>query len=94
MRTVNYSIEKLVSRTESIPVNKEEILRITEDKQNRTIFCEIGLSNESGVVDKLPVIIEGDHYTLLMSDNSDFAPNKPENEYREIDLWHIVDLIR
>ncbi|MEF2243968.1 hypothetical protein V1L65_03380 [Paenibacillus sp. IITD108] len=40
------------------------------------------------------VAISGTMYELLMSENPSFAPNKPQNEYREVDIWYIVDLIR
>lgn len=38
--------------------------------------------------------IIGDNFELLMSSNPEFAPGKPENEFRRSDLWHFVDLLR
>lgn len=94
MRTVNYSIEKIVSQMGSINITTEEIIRITEDKNNKYVYCEFAISSDSGIVDTREITITGEDYELLMSSNPEFAPNKPANEYREVDIWHMVDLIR
>ncbi|WP_181950802.1 hypothetical protein, partial [Sporomusa ovata] len=80
---------------EAIKIVKEDIISIAEDKANKHIHVKINLVGASGnTVLSEEYGIDGDKYLLLMSANPTFAPSKPENEYRECDLWYIIDLIR
>ncbi|WP_331697658.1 hypothetical protein [Paenibacillus sp. IITD108] len=64
-------------------------------KPTKTIEVLIHLKDEQDeVIRSEQVAISGTMYELLMSENPSFAPNKPQNEYREVDIWYIVDLIR
>ncbi|CQR74168.1 hypothetical protein SOV_22950 [Sporomusa ovata DSM 2662] len=95
MREVNKTVNVTKTVQEAIAIVKEDIISIAEDKANKHIHVKINLVDVSGnIVMSEEYGIDGDDYTLLMSANPDFAPNKPENEYREADLWYIIDLIR
>lgn len=73
----------------------EEILQIAENKDNQTVTVYVVLKDADGKrLQQEPYCINGSNYTLLMSASPSFAPGKPENEYREVDLWYMVDLIR
>lgn len=76
----------------------EEILSINENKQMRFINVVVGykVDEVSDFIQNVNDIYEivGDNYDLLMSENPEFAEGKPQNEYREADVWHIIDLIR
>jgi len=86
------TIQKISQKTETI--TQEVIDSIYEVKNLESITVTVSLINSVG--DKVKSEsheIVGDNYRLLMSDSPNFAPNKPENEYREVDLWHVIDLI-
>lgn len=94
MRNANFTVnaEKVVQQ--SITISKEEFIRIIEDKLDGSITCVINMYEGDTFVESNMFFIGGDKYALLMSESPEFAPGKPVNEYREIDLWHIIDLIR
>ncbi len=73
----------------------EELVTINENKIYRNISVEVHQKDMNGrILQNLTYFIQGENYDLIMSANPDFAPNKLENEYREIDIWHIIDSIR
>jgi hypothetical protein len=89
---------KIITKTEIVPVTKtavkEELSEIYENKTNQVINVTISYFDANGDdIDFKQLAIEGDDYYLLMSANPTFAPEKPENEYREVDLWYIIDQI-
>lgn len=89
--------EYLVKKTidASVIITKEDFLAITEDKVSRIISLDIGLYDQEGVLVTTEFLkVVGDHYDVLMSESPPFAPGKPANEYREVDLWYIVDQVR
>lgn len=94
MRTVDYQINKMIQQIDTIQITGEKLFRITEEKTSRVVLCDIGIYSNDSLIDTKQIIIEGEHYNSLMSDSPDFAPNKPENEYREVDLWHVIDVVR
>lgn len=74
---------------------QENIYMTNQNKIEKKI--EIGvqyLKEDGSFIHSETYLVEGENYTLLMSTDSCFAPGKPENEYREIDLWCIIDKIR
>lgn len=78
-----------------VVATKEEILRINENKINANIEVEVALKTDNDeVLQVMTYYIVNDKYELLMSESPEFAEGKPANEYREIDLWYIIDLIR
>jgi hypothetical protein len=79
----------------NIPVVSEEFITINENKQSEIIQVFISVKSADGtVVKEEGYQIFGDEYKSLMSESPSFAPGKPANEYREVDLWHIIDSIR
>lgn len=95
MRTVNRTIS--IEQTSFIEASivTESILSISEDKDKKQIVIITDLIGADGVKIKDELYcISGSNYDLLMSANPTFAPNKPMNEYRENDLWYIIDLIK
>jgi len=89
VKSITQTVEQSVSSA------TEEITTIVEDKSKS--YINVGITfkdSDSNTIGTENVMIVGDHYTLLMSANPEFATSKPENEYRESDLWYIIDLIR
>jgi hypothetical protein len=73
----------------------EEMSTILEDKINKFITVEVIQRDvNKKLLRSLKYTIIGDNYDLIMSVSPSFAPNKLENEYRECDLWYIIDLLR
>jgi hypothetical protein len=94
MREINKSITYEKKQIINDIAVKEDVVSITEDKINKRIDVCTALKNaDEEVVGEKAYTIAGDKYDLLISANPSFAPNKPENEYREIDLWYVIDLI-
>lgn len=94
MRTCNKEVTIVNTVEENVSVNNEEIININENKTLKMITVTINYLADSTSVKQENIIISGDNYDSLMSENPSFAPGKPENEYREADLWYIIDLIR
>lgn len=95
MRILNKTIS--FEETVQIQVEKnivsEEIMKIVESKFDKTITVYTELKDENGIpVDFIKYEIKGEKYDLLMSDKPDFAPEKPFNEYREIDIWSVLEM--
>lgn len=90
--------EKVFNITEQITTEKEaaneDIRTIVENKGRRLIELGIAYYDATGsTITTETVLINKDNYELLMSESPDFAPGKPANEYREVDLWYMVDKI-
>lgn len=49
------------------------------------------LSDTGRELDTKRVLIQGTYYDALMSEFPEFSPTKPAHEYREVDLWFIID---
>lgn len=95
MRSTNYELtyKKEIEVTNQIVT--EKLSSITENKDNKTIEIIINGYDELGYIAKTEYIdIIGYNYDLIMSDKPSFAPSKPANEYREEDLWYMVDKIK
>lgn len=72
----------------------EYIVVCYENKDNKYVSVVVNYLDENNIViGEKRFDITGDHYDLLMSESPDFAPGKPLNEYREVDLFYIIDLI-
>jgi hypothetical protein len=82
-----------------VEVNKlattEELVSIMETKLNRLVQVRVHIKDGHGeVIQNEAFDISDENYDLLMSESPSFAPGKPLNEYREQDIWHVIDLIR
>lgn len=94
MREVSLQLTKTVTEYVMVTAVSEEIISIQEDKIGRNIEVVTEFKSAHGESLKRQAhTISGNYYDLIMSANPDFAPGKPENEYREIDLWHVIDLL-
>ncbi|SDW21872.1 hypothetical protein [Paenibacillus sp. PDC88] len=94
MRTSNKSILVTKSVQSNVVVSYETLEEIYESKPSSRIDVRIGYYSENGeLLRTQSITISGDNYMLLMSESPKFAPGKPANEYREADLWHVVDNI-
>lgn len=94
MREMNDTVEVVVRQTQSLTIAYADFTFVTESKMNCTISGEIGyFSADDKQLGCKSFLIDGQYYTLLMSDRPPFAPYKRANEYRESDLWYILDLI-
>ncbi|MEK4328907.1 hypothetical protein MKX70_24010 [Paenibacillus sp. FSL R7-0312] len=95
MRSSNRYVTLTESVKKQVEVSTEEFYVINENKGSRIVDVTIALKSADGTVLTHEYYqVRGQHYDLLMSESPDFAPGKPPNEYREADLWHIIDLIR
>lgn len=95
MRSVNYELTYKKETEVTNTIIKEELINISENKIDKTIELTINKYDDSDCIAGVEYVnIVGDNYDLLMSANPTFAPNKPENEYREEDLWYIIDVIK
>jgi len=93
------NILKTVLVTEQVQneytATSEEFSTILENKSNQYIAVTVNQKDlNNRVLLSYKYTIDGDKYAQIMSANPPFAPEKPANEYRESDLWHMVDLIR
>ena len=98
MRTINKEIiisKQVVENCITDIAIAEELVVISEDKPNQTVFVQVSYKNSAGdELSRENYTITGSSYALLMAENPDFAPGKPANEYREADLWYVIDLMR
>lgn len=79
---------------EEVEIINEELAFIAENKEHRQITVKVSLLDNRGEIRGAEDYeVSGDYYSLLMSANPEFAPNKLANEYRESDIWYIIDLI-
>lgn len=91
-------VTKIIKQSKVVEVEEmvfsEEFTAITDMKNVRTVRARSEYKNSSGeVIGTEEYEISGTWYDLLMSESPEFAPGKPANEYRETDLWHIIELI-
>lgn len=94
MRASTKIIQKQETTAVNVPAATEELQFISEDKRLRQIHVIVTYMDADGSVLQLSNFsIQGKNYSLLMSPSPDFAPGKLENEYREVDLWYLIDLI-
>lgn len=94
MRAVRKMFEKIKKVTYYEEAITEEIYLIEENKLNNTVVVRTVFKGIYGeVLSEMTYWITGDNYDKLMADSPEFAPGKPENEYREVDLWYIIDKI-
>jgi len=63
------------------------------DKDNKTILATVKWVADGKVLGTKQYTISGDNYDLLMSASPVFAPNKPQDDFREEDLWYVINLI-
>jgi hypothetical protein len=92
VREVNYQVtcDKIVATT--VDAVSERIANIYEDKLSKNITVTVqSLDIEGAVVKEEQKHIVADAYNMLMAANPDFAPGKPANEYRESDIFYILD---
>ena len=94
MRSTNKTIVKRELVDVEYVVTSESILSINENKVSKDIVVEVGLQNDDKIVSTEVHYITDSKYDLLMSASPNFATGKPVNEYREVDLWYIIDLLR
>ncbi|WP_445506785.1 hypothetical protein [Niallia sp. 03190] len=95
MRTVNLNIDITRVMSETKSVVEEDILIKNDSKSQKYLYVQTVYRDANRTPIKYnDISITGSYYDLLMSQTPDFAPNKPLNEYREVDLWYIIDLIR
>lgn len=72
----------------------EEIQSIYEHKVDKFVNVTTILRDAEGAPVRTRVHeIVGSFYDMLMSGLPDYAPGKPAHEYRESDLWHVIDLM-
>ena len=97
MRDCNVTITSVntTKNNVTIEVVKEEIVSICEYKQDKFVAVTVAkYDSDNNNVAVENYVIKGDNYDLLMSANPSFAPQKPANEYREADLWYVIDQVR
>jgi hypothetical protein len=94
MRACSRVFEKQQLMPIRIEATNEEMSYIAENKAARLITVTVVFKDSNGnIVAQEQHEITNDFYDLLMSEYPEYAPNKPANEYREADLWHVIDLL-
>lgn len=97
MRDINktFDLKKTVD-VETVETAVKEILSVIyENKAREYVDVEVQYITESGqVISQENYAITDQKYELLMSESPGFAPGKPYGEYREVDLWYIIDQMR
>ena len=95
MRTSNKEFQKADTVITTKQAVSEEITAIKELKPSKYVEVTTDFKDSTGaVIHTDTTIIRDEKYDLLMSESPPFAPGKPALEYREVDLWHIIDMIR
>jgi hypothetical protein len=88
-----------MSREVTIPQQTviEDICTIDETPGHQVRFT-VGKKDSDGewiVPQQFEIfLVAGDEYTELNGPPLDWCPDKPEGTYRNIDLWHYVDMAR
>lgn len=94
MRASNKEVTHSVYTSVTKKASTEELIVISEYKQEKRIKVTVGYFEEDGrLMDQVEVVIYDEYYEMLMSDSPNFASGKPLNEYRESDLWYVIDLL-
>lgn len=92
MRLTTKKFTRLVST--AVQASTEEIETLEENKTEQSIRVGLVYKDREGeIIYRQAYIISEGFYTLIMSESPDFAPGKPANEYREVDIWHIIDML-
>lgn len=95
MWTINKPIIKksVVETTETATL--AEIAKYDTDINFRTVNVKVQYKKDDGtVLSEEFFTIFGDNYDLLMSESPEFAPGKPENDYRVSDLEYVIKKIQ
>lgn len=95
MRTINktYTINKVV--TETVTAVREDIVTYSVDREQKFVYVKTSCKDvDNNEVDSQELKIIGENYDLLMSESPDFAQGKPENDFRECDLFYVIDKVR
>lgn len=95
MRECNNQVTSTEIKSVNTVAVKEAIISVCEYRQAGFIgvtVAKYGINNDN--VANENYVIKGDNYEILMSANPSFAPQKPADEYRDDDLWYIIDKIR
>jgi len=90
------SIEKTIQTTTETVVNStavtEEITNIIRNLSMKVVNVQVTYYDSSGnALSYENYNISGDNYTLLMSESPSWASGKPSGEYRQDDLWFLMD---
>ncbi|CDN44187.1 hypothetical protein [Paenibacillus sp. P22] len=94
MRLVKKTINVQQVTNVAKPIRYEDIRTTFLNKNEQYVVVEIALLDENQVIATTKRYeITGDDYNLLMSASPDFALGKPAGEFREVDLWYIIDQI-
>lgn len=95
MREILKTVMVIEEVQNSYTATSEELDAILENKTNKYITVTVNQRDLNGrILIVYKYTIDGDRYTQIMSDRPAFAPDKPTNEYREVDLWYMIDQIR
>ncbi|WP_312093805.1 hypothetical protein [Niallia sp.] len=95
MRTANITFQIPKTVMENKLAVKEELNSICEYKDQKSVSIDVYYRDSNDkVIGTQSYAITGEKYDLLMSESPDFAVGKLQNEYRESDIWYVIDLIR
>lgn len=73
----------------------EDIVSTSHDKISKKLSLTVHLYREDqSFINGESYVIEGGDYAFLMSDDPAFAEGKMADDYREVDLWCMVDKLR
>lgn len=93
MRTIAKKFPVLTQTQET--ATREDIVVKNTNKEMKLIYVEVSFTKEDGTeLNRDKLTITGENYDLLMSESPEFAPNKPINDFREEDLFYIIDKMR
>ncbi|MER2057237.1 MAG: hypothetical protein ABTA16_00355 [Niallia sp.] len=92
MRAANVSM--IINKPTLINFTNEDIISEVKNYEEKRIVVVTKYLNDLESSDGTTTIIEGEYYDLLMSQSSEFTEGKPLNDYREHDLWYVIDLKR
>lgn len=95
MRVINKEVDVVKEMKVKEVATQEEIYLTSENKEIQRVEVSIALKNNEGTIIKTEFYeVQGHYYEMLYSDSPAFPPEKPRGNYREIDLWYVIDLIR
>lgn len=94
MRVSEKEITVVRSVISKVLAATEHLISINNYKESRTLVATVQYRDQDDLeIGQRTWYVTGEKYDLLMSESPNFAPGKPENEYREVDVWHIIDLL-
>ncbi|MED3792311.1 hypothetical protein P4571_07640 [Niallia alba] len=80
--------------TETIIATSKDFTKVVKDKEKQVIEVEIRYIDVNGnEISRESYRIVGELYDLVMSQSPDFAEGKPADDFRDNDLWYIIDKI-